>query len=260
VSLYGLNIIAGENIEDLDTARSVLVNRKFAEIAGFTDPKEIIGKRVRIWRRMLPVAGVVENFHTTSLESEIEPTVLLNRIKNYQTLSLKINPQAFQASLPQIQKLWEEAYPDFLFSYEFLDESIRDFYEGNERTSILLSVFTSLAIFIGCLGLFGLATFMINQKTKEIGVRKVLGASVEGILLIFSKEYIKLILLGFLLSAPLAWYVMNEYLNDFAYRINLSIWIFLAGLGVTVLIAVFTVGYRSMKAATSNPVKSLRYE
>lgn len=260
IDVFSLKLIEGENIEDLDTARSIVVNRKFVQIAGFNDPKEIIGKRVRIWRRMLPVVGVVEDFHSTSLESEIEPVVLVNRIRNYSTLSLKINPQSFQNTLPQIQKLWEEAYPDHLFSYEFLDESIRGFYDGQERSSILLTLFTSIAIFIGCLGLFGLATFMINQKNKEIGVRKVLGASVEGIVFLFSKEYIKLIVFGFLLAAPVAWWLMNQWLREFAYRIEISAWIFLASIGVTLIIAVLTVGYRSLRAATANPVKSLRYE
>jgi ABC-type antimicrobial peptide transport system permease subunit len=260
VDLFGLTLIAGKNIDDLDTPRSVLVNRRLTEIAGFKDPKDILGKRLKFWGKLLPVEGVVEDFHTTSMESEIEPTMLFNRMKNYQSLSLKISPQSFQATLPQIQKLWEETYPDHLFSYEFLDESIRGFYESEERSSTLLSVFTLLAILIGCMGLFGLASFMINQKTKEIGVRKVLGASVEGIVYIFSKEYIKLIFIGFLLASPFAWFVMNQWLDGFAYRINLGAGIFLVSLVVTLLIAVFTVGYRSVKAATANPVKSLRYE
>ncbi|NBW35326.1 MAG: ABC transporter permease [Cytophagia bacterium] len=260
IELYGLKLIAGENLDDLDTARSFVVNRRLTEIAGFTNPGDIIGKRMRVWGRTLPVVGVVEDFHTTSLESEIEPTVLLNRLSNYRTLSLKVNAQSFQNTLPQVQEMWEATYPEYLFSYEFLDESIRGFYEGQERTSVLLTVFTSIAIFIGCLGLFGLATFMINQKNKEIGVRKVLGASVEGIVFLFSKEYMKLIGIGFVFAAPIAWYVMNQWLNGFAYRISLSAWIFLAGLGVTLLVAVFTVGYRSLRAATANPVKSLRYE
>lgn len=260
IDLYGLKLIAGENIGDLDTARGYVVNRRLTEIAGLTNPTEIIGKRMRVWGRTLPVVGVVEDFHTTSLESEIEPTVLMNRITNYRTLSLKVNLQSFQNTLPQVQSMWEETYSEHLFSYEFLDESIRGFYDGQERTSIMLTIFTSIAIFIGCLGLFGLATFMINQKNKEIGVRKVLGASVEGIVFLFSKEYIKLIMIGFLLAAPFAWFVMREWLNSFAYRIDMSGWIFLAGLGVTLLVAIFTVGYRSLKAATANPVKSLRYE
>jgi len=260
VDLYDLKIIAGQNLDDYDTARSVLVNRKLAEIAGFSNPEDIIGKRIRVNRRFLPVAGVLENFHTTSLGSEIEATVLFNRIDRYQNLSLRITPEAFQRILPDIQKKWEATYPESIFSYEFLDESISNFYRSEERASIMLSVFASLAIAIGCLGLFGLATFMANQKTKEIGVRKVLGASVESILFLFSKEFIKLIAIGFCLAAPLAWYLTDQYLDQFAYKITVGPAVFLIGLGVTFLIAFVTVGYRSLKAATTNPAQSLKSE
>ncbi len=260
IELFDLKIIAGENIADGDTATGFVVNRKLAEVAGFNDPRDLIGKKIRVSRKMLPVVGVVENFHTTSLRNNIEPTVMMNRIRSYGTLSVQVNPLSIQAVIPEIKKHWEETYPNHLFEYSFMDASIQEFYESEQNISVLLSIFTSLAIFIGCLGLFGLATFTINQKTKEIGVRKVLGASVEGIVFIFSKEYLKLILFGFLLAAPLAWFVMSEWLNEFAYRINLNIWIFFAGLGVTLLIALVTVGYRSLKAATANPVKFLRYE
>lgn len=260
VDVFDLKIIAGGNLDDYDTARSVLVNRKLVEIAGFDGPEEIIGKRIRINRRFLPVAGVVENFHTTSLGNEIEPTVMFNRIDRYQTLSLRITPEAFQKILPDIQKKWEAAYPESIFSYEFLDESIKNFYRSEERSSSMLTVFSSLAIAIGCLGLFGLATFLANQKTKEIGVRKVLGASVESILFLFSKEFIKLILIGFCLASPLAWYLMDKYLAQFAYKISIGPSVFLIGLGVTFVIAFVTVGYRSLRAAMVNPAQSLKSE
>ncbi|MFZ2907484.1 MAG: ABC transporter permease [Cyclobacteriaceae bacterium] len=260
INLFNLKLIAGTNLMDGDTAVSFVVNRKFTEVAGFTNPADIVGKRIRVWRRVLPVVGVVENFHTTDLRSNIEPTVLMNRIRNYGTLSVQVNPLAVQGSIPEIRKLWEAAYPNHLFDYSFMDESIREFYDGEGRMSVLLSIFTSLAIFIGCLGLFGLAAFMANQKTKEIGVRKVMGASVESIVFMFSKQFIKLMLIGFAVAAPLAWFTMNEWLSEFAYRIDLGVWIFLAGIGITLLIAVLTVGYRSLRAASANPVKSLRYE
>jgi ABC-type antimicrobial peptide transport system permease subunit len=184
----------------------------------------------------------------------------MNRIRNYGTLSVQVNPLSVQAVIPEIKKRWEETYPNHLFDYSFMDESVARFYEGEGKMSTLLTVFTSLAIFIGCLGLFGLAAFMANQKTKEIGVRKVMGASVESIVFMFSKQFIKLIVIGFAIAAPFAWFVMNEWLSEFAYRIDLSAWIFVAGIGITLFIAVATVGYRSLRAATSNPVKSLRYE
>ena len=165
-----------------------------------------------------------------------------------------------QQLIKQVQQKWETSYPQFIFSYKFLDDEIKEFYEQEEKMSTLLAIFTSIAIFIGCLGLFGLATFMANQKTKEIGVRKVLGASVQSIVFLFSREYVKLIVIGFVLAAPLAWYVMGQWLNDFAYKIDIGPAIFFSGLGISFLIAIITVGYRSLRAATVNPVDSLKCE
>jgi putative ABC transport system permease protein len=260
IPLFDLKLIAGSNLGDTDTISGFVVNRKFAEVAGFANPADLVGKRIRVWRKMQPVVGVVENFHTTSLRNTIEPTVLMNRLSNYRTLSVQVDPVSFQKILPEIKKHWEAAYPNHLFDYSFLDENIRRFYEGEQRTSVLITVFTSLAIFIGCLGLFGLATFMANQKTKEIGVRKVMGASVESIVIMFSQEFVKLIFIGFVLAAPVAWFVMNEWLSEFAYRITIGAWIFVTGIGITLAVALLTVGYRSLRAAMANPVKSLRYE
>ncbi len=260
VPLFGLKLLAGENIIDRDTATAYLVNREFARVAGFANPQDIVGKRVRIWGGLYPVTGVVENFHTTSLHQKIEPTVLFNRISNYRTLSVKVNQKAFQQSIASIQKLWEETYPKHVFTYSFLDDRIKNFYEGEEKMSTLLTVFTSIAIIIGCIGLFGLATFMANQKIKEIGIRKVLGATVNGIVFSFSKEYVILIAISFALAAPFAWYVMNLWLSEFAYRITMGPVIFIAGLVLTLLIAVITTGYKSFQAASANPVNSLRSE
>jgi putative ABC transport system permease protein len=262
IELYDLQLVAGKNVLDLDTAQGFIVNEKLANMLGFQNLQDIIGKQMKQGGRnfTLPVVGVVKDFHTVSLHSPIEATVLYNRIRNYSTLSMKVNLQSFQASIKKIQQKWEATYPDHIFSYKFLDEEVREHYEGEERMSTLISIFTGIAIFIGCLGLFGLATFMANQKTKEVGVRKVLGASVKSIVILFSKEYIKLIIIGFVLSAPVAWYVMNEWLNNFTYKINIGPTIFMIGLGVTFAIAMLTVGYRSIKAAVANPTNSLRSE
>ena len=195
-----------------------------------------------------------------SLHKPIEATVLYNHICNYSTISLKVDVKEFQNRVKQIQQKWETTYPNHIFSTKFLNEEMREFYESKKRMSTLVTIFTGIAIFIGCLGLFGLARFMANQKTKEIGVRKLLGASVESIVFLFSKEYIKLILIGFVVASPLAWYVMNLWFNDFAYKIEIGPSIFLVGLGTTFLIAIITVGYRSLRAATVNPVDSLRSE
>ena len=260
VDLYGLILVAGENIQDLDTAQGFLVNERLATMVGYKNPEDIIGKKIKMWRKTLPVKGVVKDFHTVSLHQPIEATAMFNRIRNYKTLSVKINPQNMQETIKEIQHRWETTYPEFIFSYKFLDDEIKGFYDREQKLSTLLTIFATIAIFIGCLGLFGLATFMANQKTKEIGVRKVLGASVESIVILFSKEYVKLILVGFVVASPLAWYVMNQWLSDFAYKINIGPAIFLIGLAITFFIAIATVGYRSMRAATVNPVDSLRSE
>ena len=244
----------------MDTAVGFLVNEKLAHIAGFQNPEEIVGRNLTLWRRTYPVVGVVKDFHTVSLRQPIEATVMMNRIRGFETLALKVELGKAQGIIDELKSKWEAMYPEHLFDYEFLDESIEEFYEGERRMSILLSAFTTMAIFIGCLGLFGLATFMANQKTKEIGVRKVLGASVESMVVMFSKEYVKLIVLGFVLAAPVGWLAMNAFLDEFAYKIDLGPGIFLLGLAITLIIATLTVGYKSLRAAMRNPVTSLRYE
>lgn len=260
VDLYGLDIIAGNDLEDLDTARGFLVNETLVRASGFNNAQDILGKKIRMWGRNLPVVGVVRDFHTVSLREPIEPTIMMNRIRGYSTLSLKLNHAQMKEALALVKAKWEAAYPEHIFEYEFLDEQIKNFYRGEQRMSVLLTVFTSIAIFIGCLGLFGLASFMANQRRKEIGVRKVLGASVESIVMIFTREFVILILLGFAIAAPFAWLGLDAWLSDFAYRIDLGPWLFGAGFGITLIIAVVTVGYKSLKAAIVNPVKSLRYE
>lgn len=260
LTLYDLKLVAGSNLADLDTAQGFLVNEKLARVTGHENPADIVGKRVDMWGKKLPVVGVVKDFHTVSLHTPIEATIMLNRIRNYRTLSLQIRPTDIQTAVPAIQKMWEATYPEYVFSYEFMDQAIGEFYESESRLSTLLSAFTSLAIFIGCLGLFGLASFMANQKTKEIGIRKVMGASVNNILFIFSREFVVLIAVGFAVAAPVAWYLMNEYLGEFAYKITLGPELFLGGLFLTLLVAAATVGYRSVRAALVNPVDSLRSE
>jgi ABC-type antimicrobial peptide transport system permease subunit len=258
--LFDLKILAGEKLADGDTATGLVVNEKLVNMIGYANPREAIGKEIDIWGRKKPIIGVVNNFHTMSLENPIEPVIIFNRIRGYDCLSVKLTSAGFQPAIKKIQEKWEQAYPDHIFSYEFLDQQIKEFYDSQRRMSVLLTIFTGLAIFIGCLGLLGLVTFMVSQKTKEIGVRKVLGASVESILLKFSREFVILIVIGFALAAPLSWWVTRLYLDQFAYKIELGPSVFLMGIGASLLIALITVSYKSIKAATVNPVESLRYE
>jgi putative ABC transport system permease protein len=260
IDLYQLPLVAGKNIEDYDTAQGFLVNEELVRICKVENAQDLIGKKMRMWGKSLPVVGVVKNFHTVSLRDPIEPTVLMNRIRGFETLSLKVNPANIEQVISQVKPKWEAAYPEYIFEYRFLDDQIREFYEREQSWSVMFTIFSSIAIFIGCLGLFGLATFTANQKRKEIGVRKVMGASVEGIVFAFTKEFAKLILIGFLIAAPIAWYVTDQYLSDFAYRITIGPAIFVFALGLSLAIAVLTVGYKSVRAAIMNPVESLRYE
>lgn len=260
LSLYGIPLLAGTNVDDYDTARGFVVNEELVRVAGIENPQDIIGRKIHVWGRTLPVVGVVRNFHTVSLHQPIEPTILMNDLGGYGTLSMTVNQSQLQQVVREVRSKWERTYPSYIFDYQFLDDAIHEFYEGDRKMSIVLTVFTGIAIFIGCLGLFGLATFMANRKTKEIGVRKALGASVESIILLFSKEYVKLMAVGFLLAAPLAWYLMSKWLENFAYKITIGPLVFVATFAVTLLIAVLTVGYKSFRAAIVNPIKSLRYE
>jgi ABC-type antimicrobial peptide transport system permease subunit len=165
-----------------------------------------------------------------------------------------------QEVLSSIEQAWKATYPEGIFDYDFLDESIASFYEEEKRMSQILTVFAGIAIFISCLGLYGLASFMAARRTKEVGIRKVLGASVQQIVLLFSKEFVWLVAIAFLLATPLTWYLMHQWLQDFTYRIDLHIGIFLLAGMASLLIALLTVSYRSLKTAMTNPVESLKDE
>jgi putative ABC transport system permease protein len=260
IDLYRLDIVAGKNLDDFDTARGFIVNEEFVRTIGLSDPNDILGKTIKMWGKTLPVTGVVKDFHTVSLRDPIEATAMFNRISGYETLSLNLNMTQAKTIIEDIKPVWEETYPEHIFDYAFLDQRIDEFYKAEQIMTMLMTVFSIIAIFIGCLGLYGLATFMANQKTKEIGVRKVLGATVESILFLFSREYIKLILVGFIFSAPFGWFVMNKFLEEFSYKEDIGPSTFVIALGVTLFIALVTVGYKSLKSATANPVNSLRSE
>ncbi len=258
ITLFGLTLLAGNNVADRDTATGCLVNEQLVKAVGVSSPEEMIGHEIKVVGKWVPVVGVLKDFHTMSLHKAIDPVILLKRIKTDNNLSVKVKGNNLHESIETIRQKWEVTYPNSIFAYSFLDEQISEFYTSDRKLSTILTISTGLAIFIGCLGLLGLATFMANEKTKEIGLRKVLGASVANIVFLFSNEFGRLILLGFVIAVPFAWYIMNEWLNGFAYRIEISPFVFVVALGITLVVAMLTVGYRSFRAAMVNPVKSLR--
>ena len=260
VDLFNLSLLAGENLTDGDTLSGFVVNERLARLAGFTDVRKIVGEDVLMWGKRYPVKGVVKDFHTQTLDHAIEPMLLYNDKASYKNLSMKISTVNMNATLDHVQRKWEATYPEYTFHYAFMDQQIAEMYGGERKMAQLLHVFSGIVIVISSLGLLGLVTYMANQRTKEMGIRKVLGASVAGIMLLFSKEFARLILFGFLLAAPLAGFVMHEVLKEFAYRITLSPVLFLGSLAITVLVAFVTVGFRAFRASSANPVTSLRME
>ncbi|GAB3996443.1 ABC transporter permease [Spirosoma daeguense] len=260
VPTFKIPILAGRNLNPSDTIREYLLNETAVKALGLASAQDVIGKSASINNHTGTIVGVVKDFHFKSLRTAIEPLCLTTWSEVYGSCGVKVNPASLGPALAGIEKAWKTAYPSSIFTYSFLDEDIERFYKLDSMLLRLIQAFAGIAIFVGCLGLYGLVSFMAAQKTKEIGVRKVLGASTSSILWLFGKEFIQLLLIAFVLAAPLAWWVMKEWLNNFVYRIELGVGIFILAILITFIIALLTVGFRSVKAALVNPIKTLRSE
>ncbi len=257
---YGLKLLAGEWLPDRDTTTAYVVNESFVKKMGIDEPQEALGKIVNMWGDKYPIIGVIKDFHSVTLESKIEPMIMINRRSGYQTIGLKINASRADQIISSLEQSWYKAHPEYDFDYIFLDENIENYYENEKKMSQMLTAFAGIAIFIGCLGLYGLVAFIANQKAKEIGIRKVLGASVASIVGRFNKEFAILVFIAFIFAGTGGYFGMNQWLQEYEYRITIGPMIFIASIVVSLLIAFGTTGYRSHKAATANPVNSLRDE
>jgi len=261
LATYGLRLVAGRNYIPGDTIKELVVNETFLNKMGIQDPSDAIGKTLKVGKRdWMPIVGVVKDFNMSSLHNRIAPCLMATRTNTYQEAGLRISGSDIRETLSRIETIWTKAFPNHVYKMEFLDERIANFYKQEEKISDLLRMFAGIAVVIGCLGLLGLISFMAEQRTKEIGVRKVLGASVSDILIIFSKEFIALIVVAFVVAAPLAYWVMRQWLEDFEFRITIGAGVFVVSILTTIIIAGITVGYRTFKAATANPVHALKYE
>jgi putative ABC transport system permease protein len=242
-------------------AGSVLLNEEAVRSIGWVNP---IGKKVVQMfgeeHYNFNVIGVVKDFHFKSLHKKIQPLSLFLRPNYPRYISIKINSKDIQKTIAQIQATWNQFNPEYPFEYYFLDERFDSIYQSEEKMQSLFSYFSLLSIFISCLGLFGLAAFAAEQRTKEIGVRKVVGASISNIILLLSKEFTKWILIANIIAWPLAWIYVNSWLDDFAYRTDVGWWLFVLAGGSTLIIALLTVSSQAIKAAVTNPIESLRYE
>jgi len=259
---FNLQVVAGRPYQQTDTIRELVVNETMVKRLGLKNPQDIINKKMNFWDGAIfaPVVGVVKDFNGGSLAGAIQPTVMGSWNAAYGTVAIKIHPQQLKQTLAAIEKTWTDLYPDFVYQYQFLDDKIAGFYKQEDQLSQLYKIFAGIAIFISCLGLYGLISFMAVQRTKEVGIRKVLGASVGNIVYIFSKEFTLLICIAFLVAAPLAYYFMHKWLTNFTFRITIGAGVFIITILASVIIAWVTVGYRAVRAALANPVKSLRSE
>ncbi len=263
ISMFKMQLLAGEPItkpSEKDTISYVVVNETLIKRVGIADPKKAIGRQVFIGRTPNIIKGVVRDFQSESKHKKVRALIMFYNANAFQQASVKLHPEHMRETLVAIEAAWRELNPEWLFSYEFLDEHIAKLYTQEENMYNAFRIFSVIAIVIGCMGLYGFVTSMAVQRTKEIGIRKVLGASVSGIIALFFSQFIWLIVIAFVIAAPLAWLGMDKWLQEFAYHIDVSPAIFGFSILITFIIAAMTVSYQSIKAAVANPVESLRSE
>ncbi|MGN6266168.1 MAG: ABC transporter permease [Ginsengibacter sp.] len=262
VPTYKLQLVAGRNLEPSGYTKEFLVNESFVKSLGLKKPEDILNKEVSIWGDVIkcPVVGVVKDFNDRSLRQSVAPLIMATNSTMYRQASIKLATANISSTMQAVKKVWRQTFPDYVYEYRFLDDKIASFYEQENQLSQLYKIFAGIAIFLSCLGLYGLASFMAVQRIKEVGIRKVLGATAGNIVYLFSREFVILISIAFVIATPLAWYFMNRWLQDYAYRINISWPIFLIAGIAAMIIALATISFQAIKAAIANPVKSLRSE
>lgn len=258
---FGLKLAAGRLPFHSDTAREFLVNETAVKQLGFISAGDIIGKTLSFdGITQYPIVGVLRDFNSRSLHDKMRPMAMTTLDRTYSTLAVRMDRERMSNTLAQVQKVFREVYPTYMYDLSFFDEKIERFYKTEATTAQLFKIFAILAIFISCLGLYGLVAFMAVQKTKEVGIRKVLGASIQSIVYLFSREFTVLIVVAFLIAAPIGYYFMNQWLSDFHYHIRIGVGVFALAIIFSIVIAWITVGYKAVKAALVNPVKSLKTE
>jgi putative ABC transport system permease protein len=263
IRMFGLNMLAGDTIArrlDKDSIFPVVVNETLVHSLKIQDPRLAVGKKVYVSGTPCRIIGVVQDFQSESKHKKRRACIMVYAENNFWTACVRLNPVGMHATIDRIGKRWSALNPKGLFRYEFLDDHIASFYRQEQKVYTAFRLFSCIAILIGCLGLYGLIAFATLQRTKEVGIRKTLGASIPNILFLFGREFIWLILIAFVVAAPIAWLTMNAWLNNFAYRIGIGWDTFLIAILSSVLIAAFTISWKSVKAALVSPVKTLRSE
>jgi ABC-type antimicrobial peptide transport system permease subunit len=262
LNTFNLKLIAGRNFYEKESVDEVVVNATFAKKVGVHSPEELLGKSINLSKGYIQgtIVGVIDDFYDQDFHNNINAIFIAPENDSYNELAIKINMNNVKSTLAYIEEQWIATFPNFIFEYDFLNDRVAKLYESEQRFLSLTKLFSALAIFIGCLGIYGLILFFVVQKTKEIGIRKVLGGSIFHILSLVTQDFLKLIAIAGLVASPLAWYFMNQWLQDYTYKTQLSWWIFALAIVIVVVITLLTISYQSIKAAIANPIKSLRTE
>ncbi|HVS98638.1 MAG TPA: ABC transporter permease [Puia sp.] len=263
LATYSMHLVAGRNITRTDSIKEFLVNETMVHKLGLSRPEQALNKVIETGRETGPIVGVVRNFQLSSLKdtATTHGAVLMRYDpRGLNAAGIRMDKQDMASTIGSISTIWHEVYPDYMFEYQFLDDRVAGFYKEEARLSLFYKLFSSIAIFLSCLGLYGLASFMAAQRLKEVGIRKVLGATAGHIVYLFSREFVWLVGIAFLVATPIAWYFVNEWLKDYAYRLPIGVWMFVAGGAAALVIALSTVTYQAYRAASTNPVKNLRTE
>lgn len=264
--MFELKMLAGEKVHKTktsqnDTIYNVVVNETMIHKLGLQDPQKALGKHVILGGNWYStITGVVQDFQSESKHKKIRPCALIYRPDIFFMASVKIQPSGMNKTIAGIDKSWSALFPENIFAYEFLDDHIAAWYSQEQKEYTAFKLFAGIAILIGCLGLYGLVAFAAAQRTREVGIRKVLGASLTDIVFLFSKEFVLLIAIAFMIAAPIAWYIMHNWLQGFAYQVNIGPGIFIIAVLSSFIIAACTIAYQAIKAGVANPVKSLRTE
>jgi len=260
LNTYGIKLVAGRNLTRTDSVREFLVNETLVQKLGLK-PEDVLNKDIDVWNGQIkgPIVGVVKDFAAGTLKEAIAPVFMSNIKRRFNSVGVRLAAGAdVPASLKAIEKLWNANFPEQIFEYQFLDQRIAEYYKEERQLAHLYEIFAGIAIFLSCLGLYGLASFMAVQRVKEVGVRKVLGATPAHIVYLFSKEFILLIGIAFIIATPLVWYFMHSWLNNFVNRVDINWGVFVAGGATALVIALITVSSQAIRAAMMNPVNSLK--
>jgi putative ABC transport system permease protein len=264
--LYQIKLLAGRDYgysdfnPDFGKLHNIIVNESAVKLLGFKNPQDAIGKSIMRGDKKWDIVGVINDYHQKSLRYPVEPTMLMPAYSNNSIISVKVNTSDMPATIAAIKKTYDTFFPGNYFDYHFLDDHYNEQYATDRLFGKAFSIFSGFAIFIACLGLLGLSLFATMQRTKEIGVRKVLGASVGNIVVLLSADFIRLVIVAIIIATPIAWFIMYKWLQDFAYRIDIGWWVFVVAGLLAVGIALATISWQAMRAAVANPAKALRSE